>query len=457
MNDESTPIDTDPDDPIPQDPTEEFPPPPPGDPAAPRRLRRSNDDRMIAGVSGGIAEYFGIDPIIVRLAFVALVLLGGSGIGIYLIAWLVMPEQHEYESAAMNALRGGGRPGGRSLLAIALLLLGIIIFSGSLFWSPIGDGLFLPLLILAAGIALLVWPSDGVRWGRWSGGDEEWHAERDAVRQEWRRERDAWRASRRQWRHGYQRGVPASVRVERGDTTFEATSGAPLPTPPPRPPVPPIPRRPRRPRPRPFLGPLTVAALLLFAGLTVLADQADWWETDPAAFLAICLMIVGGVLTVSAFLGRARGLIWLGVFLLPIAWFLAAVDLTWWDGIGEEEVVVTSIDELEDDYRWGMGQFHVDLSDLELDGETRELAVGLTIGELKIFVPPSIGVEIDLDGSIGSVKIDDRDLRLEDDGVDIDLTREIGDPSGGTLVLDADIGIGEAQVIVCGAGAAPCP
>ena len=152
MNEEST---TD-------DPTQEFPPsPPPGDPVGPRRLRRSNDDRMIAGVSGGIADHFGIDPIIVRLAFVALALLGGSGVALYLIAWLVMPHAHEDESMAVNALRGGHRAGGRAFLAVGLLLVGIIVLSGSLFWLPIGDGLFLPLLILAAGIALLVWPAGG--------------------------------------------------------------------------------------------------------------------------------------------------------------------------------------------------------------------------------------------------------------------------------------------------------
>lgn len=454
---------TDTEDPTPQDPTEEPPPsPPPGGPTAPFRLRRSRGDRMVAGVCGGIAEYFAIDPIIVRLGFVALTILGGSGIGIYLIAWLVMPDETQDESTAVNALRGGGRAGGRSLVALGLLIVGIIIFSGSLFWFPLGDGLFLPLLILAAGIALLVWPADGPRWGNgWYGHDHDWRAEREAVRAEWRREREAWRQSRREWRHGYNRGATAHVRFERGDTTFEAgTEPPPPPTapmvaaPPPRPPRP---RRPRPPRPRPFLGPLAVAVLLGFAGLTVFADQVGWWETDPASFLAICLMIVGAVLVLSAFLGRARGLIWLGVLLLPLAWAFAAADLTWWDGIGEEDITVVSLDELEDEYRWGIGQFHVDLSDLDLAGETRELDVGLTIGELKIFVPNSMAAEVTIDGRIGSVIVSDGDLRLNDDGIDIEVDRTVGDPDGGTLVLNAEVGIGEAEVVVCGEGAIPCP
>lgn len=422
------------------------PPPPPGDPIGPRRLRRSNHDRMIAGVSGGIADYFGIDPIIIRLAFVALALLGGSGIGLYLIAWLVMPHEFEDESAAINALRGGHRAGGRALVAVGLLFVAVVVLSSSLFWLPFGDGLFLPLLILAAGIALLVWPADGGGWhGRWHMDRDEWRAEREGLRSEWRREREEMRRGRREWRHGYRRGFRADVD---GD-------GA---TPPPgRPDGAAMPPRPRRVRPAPFLGPIGLALVLLWTGLSIFADRVGWWDTDPAAFLSVCLMIIGSVLITSAFVGRARGLIWLGLFLVPIAWAVAAADLTWWDGVGEELITVDGIEQLDDEYRWGVGQLHVDLSDLDLDGDTRELAIGLTVGELKIWVPDTLGVEIDLDGRIGSVIVSDHDLRLNDDGLDVDLDRTAGDPAGGTLLLDVDIGIGEAEVIVCGAGSVPCP
>jgi hypothetical protein len=71
-------------------------------------------------------------------------------------------------------------------------------------------------------------------------------------------------------------------------------------------------------------------------------------------------------------------------------------------------------------------------------------------------VPETFGVDIDLDGRIGSVIVSDNDLRLNDDGLDVALDRSIGDPAGGTLHLDVDLGIGEAEVIVCG-GSVPCP
>jgi phage shock protein PspC (stress-responsive transcriptional regulator) len=57
-----------------------------------KRLYRSRNDRTVAGVCAGIAEYFGWDPTLVRVAWVVLTLLGGSGILLYLIMWLVMPE-----------------------------------------------------------------------------------------------------------------------------------------------------------------------------------------------------------------------------------------------------------------------------------------------------------------------------------------------------------------------------
>jgi phage shock protein PspC (stress-responsive transcriptional regulator) len=47
---------------------------------------------MFAGVCGGIAEYFGVDPTLVRLAAVVLALLGGSGLFIYGVAWIIMPK-----------------------------------------------------------------------------------------------------------------------------------------------------------------------------------------------------------------------------------------------------------------------------------------------------------------------------------------------------------------------------
>lgn len=56
------------------------------------RLKRSATESMVAGVCGGLAEYFNIDPVIVRLIFVVVTLTSGLGLPAYLILWLVMPR-----------------------------------------------------------------------------------------------------------------------------------------------------------------------------------------------------------------------------------------------------------------------------------------------------------------------------------------------------------------------------
>lgn len=58
-----------------------------------RRLTRSLEDRIVAGVCGGLGDYFGVEPVLVRLGWVLFTLVGGSGLLAYLIAWLVIPDE----------------------------------------------------------------------------------------------------------------------------------------------------------------------------------------------------------------------------------------------------------------------------------------------------------------------------------------------------------------------------
>ena len=64
-----------------------------------RKLTRSESDRRIAGVCGGIAEYFGIDPVLVRVAFVAAAIAGGFGVVLYIILWVALPGGSPGDSA----------------------------------------------------------------------------------------------------------------------------------------------------------------------------------------------------------------------------------------------------------------------------------------------------------------------------------------------------------------------
>lgn len=60
-----------------------------------KKLYRSKKDSMIAGVCGGIAEYFDVDTTLVRLLTVLFVLLGGAGVAVYIIAWIIIPKNPE--------------------------------------------------------------------------------------------------------------------------------------------------------------------------------------------------------------------------------------------------------------------------------------------------------------------------------------------------------------------------
>ena len=60
---------------------------------AQKRLYRSRDNSMISGVCGGLAEYFDVDPTLVRLATVALIAAGGASILAYIVAWIIVPQK----------------------------------------------------------------------------------------------------------------------------------------------------------------------------------------------------------------------------------------------------------------------------------------------------------------------------------------------------------------------------
>lgn len=75
---------------------------PTGTSEGPKKYYRSRKDRKLAGVCSGIGEYFGIDPMIVRLAWIFFTLAGGGGLLAYLIAWLVVPEAPQNPGEVMK-------------------------------------------------------------------------------------------------------------------------------------------------------------------------------------------------------------------------------------------------------------------------------------------------------------------------------------------------------------------
>lgn len=73
--------------------------------AAEQRLTRSESDRMIAGVCGGLGEFFGVDSTLLRIVFGLLAVFGGSGIVVYLVLWLIVPRASNTEANPRAILR----------------------------------------------------------------------------------------------------------------------------------------------------------------------------------------------------------------------------------------------------------------------------------------------------------------------------------------------------------------
>ncbi len=71
-----------------------------GSQTGPQPLSRPTHDRMLAGVAAGLARYLGVDVTIVRIAFAVLAVLGGAGVPLYLIGWLLIPEDGATQSIA---------------------------------------------------------------------------------------------------------------------------------------------------------------------------------------------------------------------------------------------------------------------------------------------------------------------------------------------------------------------
>lgn len=126
-----------------------------------RRLYRSRQDKVIAGVCGGIGEYFKVDPVWIRIAFVLLIFAQGVGVILYIIAFLLMPEnphqkkekttQFETTISDMTRNRQGK---GSYIMGAILIVIGAIFLLQNLF-SWFSFAYVWPLILIALGVFLL--------------------------------------------------------------------------------------------------------------------------------------------------------------------------------------------------------------------------------------------------------------------------------------------------------------
>jgi phage shock protein PspC (stress-responsive transcriptional regulator) len=354
------------------------------DEAPARRLVRTTEGRWLGGVCAGLGRYFDVNPLVYRIAFAALALAGGTGLLLYLAAFLVIPAEGADESIAVEALRTR-RDQPWLLLGVGLLGFGALFaLSEARFWP--GNGDFWLAAVLAGG-ALLWWNV----------------------------------SSRRR---------PAQ--------TAPATAPAPDGT------TPPAPAAPTRPA-RPSLFAPVIGALLAASGVFGLLAVLDVYDVDLEVALAAGVALVGGAIAVGAMTQRrVAALVPLGLLLLAAFGIAAATPDSISGGAGEKvERPLTAFD-LQSSYELGVGELELDLSAVELRSGTTSVDASVGAGELVITVPEGVALEIDAHAGVGEVDV----LGVTDDGIDVDRTLTVaGSTSDAPLLkLEADVGLGAIEV-----------
>ncbi len=384
-------------------------------PTGSRRLRRRTSDRVIAGVAGGVADYLNVDPLLLRAGFAGLMIFGGAGLVLYVVAWLLIPPAGREESVVEGALSrlglGFGRLGMAVLVFIGIGAVGAWLAGyGQNQWR---DGALFAVVIVVLGIVLL-------RWG------------------------DVPRAPR-----SPAAAVPAATPDSATAATPDSATGAGAPeaagwatglaaaSP-----------AGSRPRERSPLGWYVVAAALVAVGALALVGNVPGLRVSPGQYFGAGLAVVGLGLAVGAWWGRARLLILLGLLLLPVAVAAAFVSVPLDGGIGDLEFRPQALGELRGDYRLLAGDLRLDLTDLRVGAAPVSVAASVGIGRLIVVVPEDARVQIEAKVNGGGLSL------FGNRQVGTGLGDRVERRSGGAaqLVLNLEAGIGGVVVEAAGAG-----
>ncbi len=367
------------------------------------RLRRSASDRKVAGVAGGLARHLDVDPLVLRVAFVVLAFFGGAGLIIYGACWLLVPDEETGNAPVTLDERSR---------TVALLVVGVLaVFallgdSWGVFWFP------WPLAIIAVVVLVFMTRKDRDRQPTGSGGVP-YVPVHDQPGADDRTTTSMYTAP------STYTASPAYVASAR----------------------PVAPRDPRRRGPKLFW--FTLALVTLGVGLLGTADVAGLDVADPA-YPALAVGIIGVMLLVGAFFGRAGGLILLGlVATIGLAGATAADDYD-----GDTTTVTPKLSSsVQDTYDFGAGELTLDLTevaDLEnLDGRTLHLEGGF--GSIDVIVPEEMTVQVDAQiGGPGGIRLFDT---VSGEGIDVARnTLHEGAPGAPYLTIDVELGFGEIHV-----------
>jgi phage shock protein PspC (stress-responsive transcriptional regulator) len=373
-----------------------------------RRLYRRLDDRVVAGVASGLGEYFDVDPVVFRVAFVVLAFIGGVGILAYLAAWFIMPAAPAELSSAYPSARG--RPPGErliqrlqrspSLLGILLLVVGGALLADQIgVWRP---AVVWGVALIALGVLL------------------------------------------------FRRGGGAGLRP--------ADVQAPPPEPPPplRPPTPPLeppalysspghlPPAPRSPRERSSLGVLTLGALFVVLGLFALLQATGAVHLRAVQFPGALLLVVGLGLLAGTWWGRARGLIVVGILLVPAVIVSSIINVPIRGGFGQRDFRPIAAGTVLPAYRLVAGQMDIDLRDAASGASELTVRASVVAGQINVTVPS--GVPLIVHGHTGAGELDLFGRTW--DGLDVRVDRRFEPaPGSGVLTLDLDASFGQITVV----------
>lgn len=373
----------------------EYSVPPPLPPAPRPPLRRSQSDKVIAGVAGGFARWLGIDPVIVRVVLVVLAVFGGSGLVLYAIGWLFIPVEGSSSSSADAFFERSRQPGStaRTWLIVIGVIVGAIVFLNLVGYAFGGWGGGSVLLLLVVGglvLYLVNRPPSGTA----------------AVT------------------------TPSAPPADAGpgDTTAMAPMAPTAPTAPAAyayggsgqypgyvAPVP-APLPPQPPRPRSYLGLVTLSVALLVTGILAALEVTDVVDLAPVVIPGVALAILGLGILVGAWVGRARWLLWFAIPTLVVTITASFVPANLGDalrdgvpnGIGERSWTPTTVAEATVPRELGIGSATLDLTDLVIPAGTTTIPVEATVGvgELIVTVPDDVQVIVDASLGLGELRVD---------------------------------------------------
>ena len=394
------------------------------------RLERLRSDRAVAGVASGLARYLDVDVAWIRIAFVVAALFGGTGVLMYLVGWIAMPEEGTKESIVSEKTRTNENVVSWIGIGLIALALFIVIENTGLID---GDLIFAGVLIV---LGFLLYRGDLGSFGRSEASEQE--------------EVSVGASSL----SPSVEPAPSPIVGESTDlysTVESAVPETPLPPVPPAPVSPPPPpdpafqpREPRAPRPRESsaLGRLALATILIAVGVMGVGQSSGWWEPTVRHYVGTVFVVLGAALVVGSVFGRARWLIAVGLISAPLLFGAALLDVPLEGGFGDPLFEPRATTELEDEYRLVGGELELDLTELELaEGEVYQVDASVVFGSLQIRVPEGMGISVEAEIDAGEIRFDGNPVAQ---GVNHD--RSLAYAGTGLIEIDAHVGFGELVV-----------